>query len=244
MEIYFFLPRIILITGITLLLIFREKENKIDIFPQQTWSVNEVLPIYWIFILISISSVIFYKTNPSGHTYDTASYLLTFLAVFILFFAAKKITDKRKILSISAIGAKSSDIIWILLFTSIQFCALSIFLLYEKNSIESYSHVIRLFGHFSIALVFWPIIESVLYLGMMLIPTTRRVGVVNGIVIISLLQALSHFNDNTIDTILNFTFFGLIGCYLYIKIRRIIVPLLLHSAINFLILLREIKLLS
>jgi membrane protease YdiL (CAAX protease family) len=241
MEIYFFLSRIVLITAITLLLITSKKENKTDNFPQQTWSINEVLPVYCIFVLISISSVILYKINPSGGIYATASYILTFLAGLILFFATKKIMDKRKILSISAIGAKSFDIIWIVLFTAVQFCVLSIFLLYEKNSIESYSRIVRLFGHFSITLVFWPIIESVLYLGMMLIPTTRRVGVVNGVFIISLLQALSHFNDSTIDTVMNFTLFGLIGCYLFIKTRRIIVPLLLHSAINFFVLLRELR---
>jgi membrane protease YdiL (CAAX protease family) len=150
---------------------------------------------------------------------------------------------KRRLMPLSALGAKSSDIYWILLFNAIQFVVLLI-LLYDRSSIESYSRVFLLLGYISLALIFWPIIESVLYLGMMFMPTSRIVGLVKGAVLISLLQALSHFNHNSIEMVINFTLFGLLGCYFYIKTKRIIVPLLLHSAINFFVLLHDLKFLS
>jgi membrane protease YdiL (CAAX protease family) len=123
---------------------------------------------------------------------------------------------------------------------AIQFTVLSI-ILYSRNPSADYNRVLWMLGHFSITLIFWPIIESVLYLGMMFIPTIRIVGIVKSAVLISLLQALSHLNYNSIEVVINFVLFGLLGCYLFIKSKRIIVPLLFHSVINFFVLLREIK---
>lgn len=241
MEIYFFLAKIIFISAITLLLIIKKRNIKVEYFPQQTWSIREVLPVYWAFIFITLISVILYKANASGRPYIFASYISTFLAGFILFFAVKKIMRKRRILSLSVIGAKSSDIYWILSLIAIQFSLLSV-TLYSRNSVADDSRVFWMIGHLSITLIFWPIFESVLYLGMMFIPTSRIVGLLKSAVLISLLQALSHFNHNLIEVVINFTLFGLLGCYLYIKSKRLIVPLLLHSAINFFVLLRDIEL--
>jgi len=240
MEIYFFLTKIILISAITLLLKIKRRNIEVKYFPQQKWSIREVLPVYWVFVFISLISVILYKTHSSVRLYIFTSYISTLLAGFVLFFAVKKIMGKRRISSLGVIGAKSSDIYWILLFTTIQFSVLSI-ILYSRNSIEYDNHVFGMLGHFSITLIFWPIIESVLYLGMMFIPAIRIVGLVKSAVLISLLQALSHFNHSSIEMVINFALFGLMGCYLYIKSKRIIVPLLLHSAINFFVLLRDIK---
>ena len=243
MAIHFIIVKIILISAITLLLIIKGSNIKVEYFPQQMWSTREVLPVYWVFVFISIISVILFKTNSSVRLYIFASFISTLLAGFVLFFAIKKIMGRRRILSLSVLGAKNSDVYWILLFTAIQFCVLSIFL-YDRNSIASYSRVFWMLGHFSVALIFWPIIESVLYLGMMFIPTIRIVGLVKSAVLISLLQALSHFNYNLTEMVINFTLFGLLGCYLYIKSRRIIVPLLFHSTINFFVLLRDIRFFS
>ena len=239
MDIYFILAKIALISAITVLL-FKKKENiKVEYFPQQTWSTREVLPVYWIFLFISLISVILYKTNPSVRLYIFASYISTFLAGSVLLFAVKLIMGKRRILSLKVIGAKSSDIYWLLILIAIQYSVLSV-ILYSRNSAADDSRILWMFGHFSITLIFWPIIESVLYLGMMFIPTIRILGLVKSVVLVSLLQALLHFNYNAMDVIMNFILFGLLGCYLYIKSKRIIVPLLLHSVINFLVLLHDI----
>lgn len=240
MEIYFFLAKIILISAITLLLIVRKRNIKVEYFPQQAWSIREVLPVYWVFIFISLISVILYKTNPSGRLYIFTSYISTFLAGFILFLAVKKIMRKRRILSLSVIGAKSSDIYWILVLIAFQFSLLLV-ILYSRNSVVDDSRVFWMLGHFSITLIFWPVFESVLYFGMMFIPTIRIVGLVKSAVLVSLLQALSHFNHNSMEVVINFTLFGLLGCYLYIKSKRIIVPLLFHSLFNFVVLLRGIN---
>jgi membrane protease YdiL (CAAX protease family) len=205
--------------------------------------VRELLPVYWIFVFISIITVILFKTNSLVHLYILVSLITTLLAGFVLFFAIKKIMGKRRLMPLNVLGAKSSDIYWILLFTAIQFGVVLI-LLYDRSSIESYSRVLLFLGHISLALIFWPIIESVLYLGMMFIPTSRIVGLVKGAILISLLQALSHFNHNSIEMVINFALFGLLGCYFYIKTKRIIVPLLLHSAINFFVVLHDMKFLS
>lgn len=222
------------------MLIVKKRNVNVKYFPQQTWSTRELLPVYWIFVFISLISVILYKIYPSGRLYIFASYISTFLAASVLFFAVKIILGKRKILSLNVIGAKGSDIYWLLMLVAIQFTVLSI-ILYSRNPSADYNRVLWMLGHFSITLIFWPIIESVLYLGMMFIPTIRIVGIVKSAVLISLLQALSHLNYNSIEVVINFVLFGLLGCYLFIKSKRIIVPLLFHSVINFFVLLREIK---
>jgi membrane protease YdiL (CAAX protease family) len=146
---------------------------------------------------------------------------------------------KRKILSLNVIGAKSSDVYWVIILIAIQHSVL-LYIFYNKNIMSNSSHVFWILGISSITLIFWPIIESVFFLGLMFIPTGRIVGLVKGAVLISILQALIHFNHDFWEVFINFALFGILGCYLYIKSRRIIVPLLLHSTINFFVLLRSI----
>jgi membrane protease YdiL (CAAX protease family) len=202
--------------------------------------VRELLPVYWVFVFISIITVILFKTNSLIRLHIFISFITTLLAGTVLFFAIKRIMGKRRLIPLNVLGAKSSDIYWILLFITFQFGVMLI-LLYDTVSIESYSRVFLMLGQISLTLIFWPIIESVLYLGMMFIPASRIVGIVKGAIIISLLQTLSHFNHNPIEMAINFALFGLLGCYLYIKTKRIVIPLLLHSAINFFVLLRDIN---
>jgi len=75
---------------------------------------------------------------------------------------------------------------------------------------------------------------------MMFIPVSRLVGLKAGAVLVSLLRILIHFNYNIQELMTNFALLGLLGCYLYIKTKRIIAPLILHSFINFFVSLREI----
>jgi membrane protease YdiL (CAAX protease family) len=240
METYIILSKITLILAITILLLIKREGIKVKYFPQQTWSTRDVLPIYLVIVLISLISVILYKTYHGGRLYIFASYIFTFLAGSVLFFGAKIIMGKRKVLSLKVIGAKSFDLYWLLILIAIQYSVLSV-VLYSGNSVADDSRIFWILGHFSITLIFWPVIESVLYLGMMFIPTIRIVGLVKSAVLISLLQALSHFNYNSTEGVIYFTIFGLLVCYLYIKSKRIVVPLLVHSSINFLVLMRDLK---
>jgi membrane protease YdiL (CAAX protease family) len=234
------LIKFILILAITVFLLMRKENNQLEHFPQQTWSIKEVLPFYWCLIFILIIWLILFETRSDGHRYIIVSYILTFLACSIIFFAVKKITGRRGILPIKAIGAKSTDLYWLLFLTAIQYSILLVYL-YSRNSLSDPLRILYMSGYFSITLLFFPILESVLYFGMMLIPTSRIVGLVKSAVLISLLQALSHFNYSSAEVVINFTIFGLLGCYLYIKSKRIIVPLIVHSSINFLVLIRELK---
>jgi membrane protease YdiL (CAAX protease family) len=234
------IAKLAFISAITALLLIKKENSRIIYFPQQAWSTREVLPIYWILIFISLILLVLYNTHPSGRLYIFALYIFTFLAGAIVFFAAKKIMARRRIMPLKGIGARSSDLYWLLLLIAIQYGILSVFL-YSKNFGVNSSSIPLILLHYSIILVFWPVIESVFYLGMMFIPTSRIVGLVKSAILISLLQALSHFNYSSTEVVVNFTIFGLLGCYLYIKSKRIIVPLLMHSSINFLVLIRELK---
>ena len=235
-----FLVKFIFISAITVFLLTQKENNQVEYFPQQTWSVREVLPFYWSLLLLLIIWLILFKTKSDVYRYISVSYLLAFLAGSILFFAVKKIMGERGLSPIKTIGAKSNDLYWLLLLVAIQYSIL-LFYLYRINSLSDPLRIIWMLGYFSITLLFWPIIESVLYFGMMLIPTSRLVGLIKSAVLISLLQALSHFYYNISEVVINFTIFGLMSCYLYIKSKRIIVPLFVHSSINFLLLMRDLK---
>jgi len=228
------------ILAITVFVMMRKENSQIKYFPQQTWTYKEVLPVYWLFIVISLISLFLNKTLLERSHYIFSTCLITFLTGFILFSAVKIILGKRKVSSIKVIGAKKTDLYWLLILITIQYTILLIYL-YSRNSSLNPGLVILNFGYFSITLVFWPVIESVLYLGMMFIPTSRVAGLMRGAILISLLQTLSHFQYNISEMAVNFTIFGLLGCYLYIKSKRIIVPLIIHSSINFLVLIRDIN---
>jgi membrane protease YdiL (CAAX protease family) len=234
------LVRLVFILAITAFLLMRKENNKVEYFHKQTWTTREVLPVYWVFIFIFLIWLILFKINSDERLYIFASYILTFLAGSILFFAAKKTIGKRGVLSLKVIGAKSTDLYWLLVLIAIQYIILLVYL-FNGNSALDYTRILMMLGYFSITLIFWPVIESVFYLGMMFIPTSRLVGLIKSAILISLLQALSHFYYNLPEVAINFTIFGLFGCFLYIKSKRIILPLMVHSSINFLVLIQDIK---
>jgi membrane protease YdiL (CAAX protease family) len=234
------LVKLIFILAVTVFLLMREENIQVEYFDQQTWTTREILPFYWVFIFIFLIWLFLFKTYSDGIHYLFVSYILTFLAISILFFAAKKTIGRNRILSLKVIGAKSTDLYWLLILIATQ-CSILFVYFYNRNSALDCSRIFLMLGYSSITLVFWPVIESVFYLGMMFIPTSRIVGLVKSAILVSLLQTLSHFSYNLPEMIINFTLFGLLGCYLYIKSKRIIVPILVHSSINFLVLIRDIK---
>jgi len=228
-----------LISVISILLLMREENIQVEYFRHQRWSIKEVLRFFWIFMLLYLIWIFFYKTNPDNRIYIIISYIFTFLAGSVLLFATKMIIGRRRLSVLKVIGAKNSDLYWIAILISLQYTILLV-LFFRGNSVSDPVPTLWMLGYFPVTLIFWPVIESVFYLGMMFIPTSRIVGLLKGAVLISLLQALSHFEYSLSEVVTNFSVFGLLGCYLYIKSERIIVPLLVHSSINFLILMRDI----
>ena len=228
-----------LISVISILLLMREENIQVEYFRHQRWSIKEVLRFFWIFMLLYLILIFFYKTNPDNRIYIIISYIFTFLAGSVLLFATKMIIGRRRLSVLKVIGAKNSDLYWIAILISLQYTILLV-LFFRGNSVSDPVPTLWMLGYFPVTLIFWPVIESVFYLGMMFIPTSRIVGLLKGAVLISLLQALSHFEYSLSEVVTNFSVFGLLGCYLYIKSERIIVPLLVHSSINFLILMRDI----
>lgn len=232
------LLRLTFLLAITILLLTIKKNHRIEYFQEQTWSIKEALPIYWAIVFITVIGLFLSKDISPSRLSIIVSYIHTFLVGFILFVPVILIIYKRR-LAFTVLGFKKCDVYWFLIFFVIQFSIL-IVLLFVVKSPKSYSHTLWGLSLISITIVFWPIIEEVLYLGIMFIPVSRLVGLKAGAVLVSLLRTLVHFNNNIPELMTNFALFGLLGCYLYIKAKRIIVPVILHSFINFFVSLREI----
>ena len=135
------------------------------------------------------------------------------------------------------IGYKNSDAWWFALLVVMEYGML--IAVFHDKALQKPGVAMWFFSYLSIILVFWPLIEEVFYLGMLFIPTTRVVGLIKGAVLVSLLGALIHFGHRAPSLALNFLM-GLLGCYLYVKTRRILVPLLVHSGLNFIMLMRDL----
>jgi membrane protease YdiL (CAAX protease family) len=227
--------KLMLILAITTFLLIKKENKFIKYFTHQGWSIRQVIPIYWILIFLNLILFFIYQVNGATPFYIVASYLITFLSCFTIFLAASLILKIKNLISLEIIGAKSFDLYWLAMIIVLQYSLL--YFLYGNNS----KSIFMMFGYYSITLVFWPIIESLLYLGMMFIPIVRMVGLLKGAVLVSLLLSLSHFNYSPAGVIVTFSIFGLLGCYLYIKTKRIIIPLLVHSSINCFVLIRDVS---
>ena len=235
------LLRLIFIAIITVFLVTRSEIRKIGYFSEQSWTVEETFPVYWAFVLLSLISLMFYRNISDKFVYQVISYMISLLGGFILYVGIKIIISKKK-LSLKVIGLKPSYIFWFLTFILIQYIIL--FAFFSGKAIQDFSLFIWSLAYFSIVLAIWPIIEEFFFLGMLFIPTSRKVGIVTGAVIVSLLQTLVHFNHTAAELAINFVTYGLLACYLYIKTRGVLAPVLLHSLLNFFVLLRDLKFIS
>jgi len=238
MQIIDIVARLVLISSVTVLLLTRKENQQVTYFPKQTWSAREVVPVYWMLVLISLTMLILYKIIPERHLYQFLSIIITLFTVFILLVAARIIITKKRGLPPYVIGFKASDVYCFVILIVIQYSTLIAF--FHEKVMQDYSLVTWFFVYISIMLVFWPVIEETFYLGMIFIPTSRIFGLLNGAVLISLLRTVIHFGNNLPALAISFIM-GLLGCYLYIKIKGILVPLLLHSSFNFFVLIRDLN---
>lgn len=229
--------KLIIMVLISVFLLFNNGNKQITIFEQQDWTVNSVLPVYWAIVVLSLVGVVTYWFMPNKFYQQLLLFPLTVIAGAILFAMVRRVVMKQSG-SIKVIGIKKNDIYYFAIVGAIQIVALMVLL--HKNGIK-FIHFPFLLSYLAIPLICWPVIEEMYYLGMLYIPTSRKVGLLAGAILISLLQALTHFHQDIPALAINFTVFGLFGCYLYIKTRRIIVPLLLHSSLNFFVSLRELQ---
>jgi membrane protease YdiL (CAAX protease family) len=236
------IARILFLLAITVFLSLKKEQHKVEYFPHQTWSAKKLLPVYWVFILVLSTLFLIHRVNPNKALYIILSSAFTLLIFSFLIIFLRRISSEITLTSLEIIGAQKSDLYYLLILIIIQNCILIILLL-QNNAAFNFHRIIFILGYFSITLVFWPVIESIFYLGMMFIPVSRIVGLIQGAILVSFLQTLSHFSYNLEELVQNFILFGLLGCYLYIKCKRIIVPVLLHSSINFLSLLKDIRVL-
>jgi membrane protease YdiL (CAAX protease family) len=229
--------KLVIMALISVFLLFKNGDKQIAIFEQQDWAVNKILPVYWALAVLSLVSLVTYRLMPNKFHQQLLSFPLTVVVGAILFTTLRHVVSKQNGL-MKAIGLKKNDIYYFIAVGLIQIVAVAILL--HKNRIK-FVYIPFLLSYVSITLICWPVIEEVYYRGMLYIPTSRKVGLLTGAILISMLQVLPHFWQDIPALAINFTVFGLFGCYLYIKTRRIIVPVLLHSSLNFFVTLRELQ---
>jgi len=229
--------RLLFISIITFFIATKPEVKEITYFSKQTWNAKETIPFYLGFALLALISFILYKNVSNYIVYQILTYVISLIAGLILLLSIKLIILKKKI-SIEVIGLKTSHIFWFIIFFIIQYLILIIFCI--SKFIQNYNLLIWSLIYFSTVLIIWPTIEVVFFLGMVFIPTSRKVGLLLAAVLISLLQSLYHFNLNAPALIINFLLVGILACYFYLKTKGILVPLLLHSSLNFFILFRDL----
>ena len=112
-------------------------------------------------------------------------------------------------------------------------------LLYKSNI--GFTQIIFFLIFSPVALALGPLFEEVFHKGMLFITTSRKVGLLVGAIFVSFLQTLVHFTYNIPELQFIFIIIGLLGCYIFVWTRKIIAPLLLHSTLNFVVLMRDIN---
>jgi len=226
---------------ISFVLIAKQENREIQYFPEQEWTVKEPLSFYWILVGLSLLSLILYKRVSNELTYQFVSFLVSVFGLSVLLFFIRNIIFKRR-LSLDSIGFKRSYVYWFIALISAQYSILLGFFVIKTNK-EFFLFVWPLI-YYSVVLIIWPLVEELLYRGLIFIPTSRKIGLLTGAILVSFLQAISHFNHSPTKIIMNFTIFGIFNCYLYVRTRGILVPLLLHSSFNFVVLVRNLELFS
>lgn len=219
--------------------LFRTKETKdIQYFREQTWSVRDILPTYLLLSFLPLIGLYLYNVFPIKLYYLAVTHILTILAALILFLTIKKVIIHKRQLSYKVIGLKSYDI-YIYLIVIFASYGMIIGIILANDKIHSYSGIFHTTLYAFTVIGLWPIIEDIFYIGIMLIPTSRTTGVTIGAVIVSLSRTLAHFHYGP-KAILTNGILALLGCYLYIKLKRILAPVLLHSLVNSALLLRDL----
>lgn len=231
--------RLFFVLLITIFLVKKSETKHIDHFSQQTWSVKETLPFYWALIILSLIAFFLFKIISNYLLHQVLAFSISFFAAFLLFFLIRRLIFRRK-LSITVTGLKRSQVFWFIIFLGIQYTIL-ITLFWGKSNVYA---LIWLLTYLSVDLIIWPVTEEMFFLGMVFIPTSRKVGLIPAAIVVSLLQFLYHFDFNTTALIIAFMIWGLLKCYLYLKTKGILIPLLLHSLLNFFATLRDLHFIS
>lgn len=233
------LIRLMFFLAVSILLLRAKRLKGIDSFHEQTWLGKDILPIYFVFTLTPLIVFIFRRTSPPGVSYLSLWYAFTLFMTIMLFVLGRTIIIKDRNLSVKVIGLRSSDIYVFILFNLVLYFILFILISDTKNP-EAISHVILPMLNAVMIVTIWPALEGLFYLGMMFIPTCRIAGLKLGAILVALSSVLAHYHYGLANIFINLLIV-LFYCYLYFKTKRILFPVLLHSLVNFFILLRDLS---
>lgn len=229
--------RLVFFFFVSILLLKTKKNKEIKFFREQRWSSKDILPTYLIFTLMPLTVFLLYETNFLRVYYSAFWYIFTLLTGIILFVSVIKIIVRKGNLSVKVIGFELSDI-YLFTICNIIIYSIIIFVLASKRP-EQFNNVIFLMLNAFMIITFWPIVEDVFYLGMMLIPTSRITGLKCGAILVSLSSVLAHYHYGIANIVMNFLIV-LFTCYLYVRTEKIIFPIMFHSLINSFVLLRDL----
>ena len=88
-----------------------------------------------------------------------------------------------------------------------------------------------LIGSFILVVILAPLIEEIVFRGLIFTRLTKKWGMIRGMITSSLIFGLLHF---PLDPIGAFTF-GVVACVLYVRTKTLVVPITLHALHNFII---------
>jgi membrane protease YdiL (CAAX protease family) len=88
-------------------------------------------------------------------------------------------------------------------------------------------------GFFILAVIVAPIVEEVVFRGLLFSRMTEKWGMNRGVIISSFVFCIVHFDLNPIGRLV----LGIIACVLYVRTRTLVVPMVFHALNNFIVFL-------
>jgi len=209
------------------------------------WGLGSVLIIYTLFLMLQLYLV--YLLKPAGESGETS--LLTFdvisilsymilLAMVLLFLTFKGTPWRTLGFDINQFGhhfvvAAKYMVVIVIFFGVYTYLRSRGFIGEEKitraypiSSIGGAMHIFQ----FILLVIIAPISEEIFYRGYVYPVVRNRVGVVTGILLVSLFFALVHAQSFLVLFCLSFAL-----CFLYEKNRSLLPPILVHAFYNFLV---------
>ena len=218
-------------------MLLKREKHQIDLFKGQGWHLREIIPYYVGALLLFYAFMGISKSAESHLSLLLMNFGQTIIFGVIvgsgLLITLRKVKGK-----VSVLGVQSADLYWIIICFVLQHGIFTHYFIRKLGDIDLIRFtLLSAYNFFSNILS--PIIEEYLISGLMLIPACKIFGLAAGVISVSILRALTHLNYNSIQLFSNFIVFGIIGSYLYLRTKRLVIPIIYHSLLNFLITLRD-----
>lgn len=233
------LLRLLLFLIVSLILLRGKTTKPLKCFSAQTWKGKDVLPLYLFFMVVPLLGFVLHKSAIRAHIYYFLWIGLSLVVAMGLVAWFYIIPIKREKQSIESIGMKLKDGYLLMVINSILLFLILGIIGYNEPSVFTYKTAIVMLTAF-LVVSFWPVLEEVFYLGIMYIPLSRILGLLFGAVLVSLSSAFAHYHYDLENILMNSVVMAF-GCFVYVKTRRLIWPIVMHSLLNSFVLLRDLN---